>query len=266
MKNKLLGILMCGIIVLGIIGCKKQEQDNDLTENNDVWFENINRYVIMKDENGDKYKIYYYGIDTAMITVDDNNYDFEQAILTGTLTLDKILNEMKLYSELNDGGTKIYKDDGSRKYFDDSYTIIRCNTINGNKDIYIGKNDMEYKEGFCEFKITDAERKLQEEVYKMKLTKKIIVKNTYNNDIINTIVNEDDIKDIIDMISRSTESTLPVTSEGTNLAVQMYDDNNKLIASMDVWKTGYFGFDGGKEYFISEIEDIKIFENMMKIK
>lgn len=223
---------------------------------------NIIKYVIMEDENGDNYKIYYYGIDSAMITVDKDNYDFEQAILTGTLTLDEILAEMKLYAELNDGGTKIYKDNGSRKYFSDSYSIIKCNTVDGNRDIYIGDKDMLMEEGFCKFKTTDAEIKLQEQIEKIRSTKKIIVKNKYNHKILNTITKESDIKNIIDILSHSIESTLPTTSEGTNLLIQMYDTNDKLLTSIYVWKSGYFGFNYGKEYFILK-KDLDIFNNII---
>lgn len=265
MKSKLLGILLCVCFVLVMAGCEKQEDDN-LTENTNLNTEEKVRYVIMKDEDGDEYKIYYYGIDYAFITVGNNTYDFEQAILTGALTLDEILDDMELDATLNDGGTKIYRDSGSKKYFNDSYSIIRCNTIDGNRDIYIGKNNMEYEDGFCKFKITDAEIKLQEEVDKMKSVKKIIVKNTYNNNIINTITDEDKIKDIINMISNSTESTLVVTSDGTNLVIKMFDNDDKLITSIYVWESGYFGFKYDKEYFVSEYDDIKVFKDMMKIK
>lgn len=221
-------LFLIPFLCFNLVGCTQREKEilinrDDLEEDRQI------RYVIMEDENGDMYKIYYYGIDSAMITVEENNYDFEQAILTGTLTLDEILSEMKLYAELNDGGTKIYRDNGSRKYFKDSYSIIKCNTVDGNRDIYIGNNDLLMEEEFCKFKITDAEIKLQKEVEKMKDTEKIIIRNTYNNRILKTINDSNKIKNIIDMISRSIESTLPVTSEGTNLVIQMYNSDNKLL-------------------------------------
>lgn len=264
MKKKLLTIFLIPFLSFTLVGCNNQEEDNNLIKNDDLYVEKKTRYVIMEDENGNMYKIYYYGIDSAMITVGEDSYSFEQAILTGTLTLDEILAEMKLYAELNDGGTKIYRDSGSRKYFNDSYSIIRCNTVDGNRDIYIGDNEMVMEEGFCKFKITDAEIKLQEEVEKMKSSKKIIIKNTYTHKILNTITDSSKINSIIDMISRGIESTLPVTSEGTNLVIQMYDDDNKLLTSIDVWRSGYFGFDGGKEYFIID-DDEDIFKDMIRV-
>ena len=260
MKNKkIISVFLIFVLSIYLVGCNNQKED-DILINKDI--DKNMRYVIMSDDNGEMYKIYYYGIDSAMITVGEDNYDFEQAILTGTLTLDEILDEMKLYGELNDGGTKIYKDNGSRKYFSDSYTIIKCNTVDGNRDIYIGDNDMLMEEGFCKFKTTDAEIKLQEEIKKMKDTEKIIIRNTHTNKILKTITNKDKIKNIIDMFSRSIESTLIVTSEGTNLVIQMYDGDNKLLTSMNVWKSGYFGFMYDKEYFVMK-KDIDIFKDMI---
>ena len=36
----------------------------------------------------------------------------------------------------------IYKDSGSIEYHYDNYTIIKCHTLNGNRDVYIGTKDM----------------------------------------------------------------------------------------------------------------------------
>ena len=45
---------------------------------------------------------------------------------------------LSLFSELNDGGTKIYK---SQEY---DITIVKCNTVAGNKDYYIGDYNMNF--------------------------------------------------------------------------------------------------------------------------
>ena len=47
-------------------------------------------------------------------------------------SLKHLINYMTLFSELNDGGTRIYK---SQEY---DITIVMCNTLIGNKDYYIG--------------------------------------------------------------------------------------------------------------------------------
>ena len=57
-------------------------------------------------------------------------------------TLDDIINHIiekyDLYGELNDGGTKIYKSK------DKDATIVVCNTVSGNKDIFIGDYNMQF--------------------------------------------------------------------------------------------------------------------------
>lgn len=87
--------------------------------------------------------IYYYGIDNAMFCdKNDNCYSLKESIKKKQITFDKFksyldtelsrenLTKLMLY----DGGTSIYKKG--------SYTVIFCNTINGNKDIYIGNDEM----------------------------------------------------------------------------------------------------------------------------
>ena len=36
----------------------------------------------------------------------------------------------------------VYLDGGSKIYIYNDYTIIKCNTLNGNRDVYIGSKDM----------------------------------------------------------------------------------------------------------------------------
>lgn len=102
----------------------------------------------------------------------------------------------------------------------------------------------------------------KKKIEKMNNTKKIIIRNNYTHKILKTITKESDIKNIIDILSHSIESTLPTTSEGTNLLIQMYDTNDKLLTSIYVWKSGYFGFNYDKEYFILK-KDLDIFNNMI---
>lgn len=57
--------------------------------------------------------------------------------------LNKIVDRFKLISFLDDGGTKIYKDD--HNYI----TVILCNTLEGNRDVYIGDISLEYEQYMC---------------------------------------------------------------------------------------------------------------------
>lgn len=68
-------------------------------------------------------------------------YYLEKAYQTVNDSINKLVSDMEVISMLKDGGTKIYKKD--------NYTIILCNTIDGNKDVYIGNKDFKYEQGYC---------------------------------------------------------------------------------------------------------------------
>lgn len=62
-------------------------------------------------------------------------------------TLDRsikdLTNKLEKTAALDDGGTTIYKDK------DKNITIIACNTLAGNRDVYIGDYDLYYKNHMC---------------------------------------------------------------------------------------------------------------------
>ena len=91
----------------------------------------------------DKYKVWFYGIDSLQIMDENNNYfDLKSALLYNQLKLNDVKSYLELQYKngnieryiLSDGGTKIYKSN--------KYEAIVCNTIDGNYDVYFGKKDM----------------------------------------------------------------------------------------------------------------------------
>ena len=74
----------------------------------------------------------------AIITL---KYHLENVNQTFDRSISQLVSDMEVVSMLKDGGTTIYKKD--------NYTIILCNTIDGNKDIYIGNKDFKYEQGYC---------------------------------------------------------------------------------------------------------------------
>lgn len=62
-------------------------------------------------------------------------------------TLDRsikdITNKLEKTAALDDGGTAIYKDK------DKNITIIACNTLDGNRDVYIGDYQLSFKDNMC---------------------------------------------------------------------------------------------------------------------
>lgn len=94
------------------------------------------------DEDRDVYLLCF---DEITLVKDDINmslkYYFQNINQTFENSIQDIIDELKLYSMLKDGGTKIYKNE--------DITLILCNTLDGNKDIYLGNSDIEYKQNYC---------------------------------------------------------------------------------------------------------------------
>lgn len=100
-------------------------------------------------DNRNNYSIYYYGLSQATININNYDYDFYEAINENKIDLETIIADLTIAAKLWDGGTIIYRDGGTRKYATSTYTILKCNTLAGNKDLYIGDETMEYEDNFC---------------------------------------------------------------------------------------------------------------------
>ena len=87
------------------------------------------------------YDIYYYGIDSATIEIDNQKMDLIEALKNDKVTMEKIIEQAEKDSKsviTND----MYLEGGSMIYFYDSYTIIKRNSLNGDKNVYIGIPEM----------------------------------------------------------------------------------------------------------------------------
>lgn len=75
----------------------------------------------------------------------DNKITFNNYISSTRQTFDdsikKLTDELDERDSYDDGGTTIYKNN--------DITVIKCNTLDGNKDIYIGDNNLTYRETYC---------------------------------------------------------------------------------------------------------------------
>ncbi len=86
------------------------------------------------------YDVYYYGIDSATVTVDGNSMDLIEAISRDKLSFDQLLEDAqaqgdRIYHTMySDGGSKLYR------YKD--YAILKMNTIDGDRTLYIGTPDL----------------------------------------------------------------------------------------------------------------------------
>ena len=95
----------------------------------------------------DNRKIYTYCLNKVELIIDNKTIELKDYLKNNTL--DSLIKELELISSLYDGGTNVYNDGGSKRITNNGITLIKCNTIDGNKDIYIGNKDMQYKSNFC---------------------------------------------------------------------------------------------------------------------
>lgn len=101
----------------------KSEQSNSNQFNKYLERDNQIIYLV-----GDIKEIYYKESNTKIPLKDYITYSYQ----TTDDAIKHLTDEMIVFGELNDGGTKIYKSQES------NITIVKCNTVYKNKNIYIG--------------------------------------------------------------------------------------------------------------------------------
>lgn len=108
------------------------------------------RVTVINEDDEDIYRIYYYGLKSATLNWNGEKYDFADAIKNNVIGIDSVIDEMNIHKTFWNIGVTVYRDGGSTMYKSSTYSMLKCNTINGNNDIYIGDKDMEYESGFCD--------------------------------------------------------------------------------------------------------------------
>lgn len=77
-------------------------------------------------------------IPDGILNIDDKEYTLKEALLENRITIEEIIQKAN-----KDFPNAIsYDDGGSMEYHYENYTIIKCHTLNGNRDVYIGTKDM----------------------------------------------------------------------------------------------------------------------------
>ena len=94
-------------------------------------------------ENNSNYDLYYYGFENIYVNINnEEDLKLEDALKQGKVTLDAIIAKANKDLDNNKITGDMYKDGGSMIYQYDTYTIIKCHTIEGNRDVYIGTKEM----------------------------------------------------------------------------------------------------------------------------
>lgn len=112
--------------------------------------EKLKKTKILNDIDIHKYNsdvdLYYYGLEEVNVKVDNKTMSLEEALRSGKLTIDGLL--IKANKDVSSGNIKseAYKDGGTTEWYYKDYTIIKCHSLDGNRDVYIGIPEMRLKD------------------------------------------------------------------------------------------------------------------------
>ena len=238
MKKILLSILICGVVVLGVVGCGKKEQETDkkTTEDYDKelvqCLENqLEGYLVIETDelieislseikSSDKEKIAYYK--GVYASNHPNNIYVMVFPKNGTYEL------------------SVMKD--FDKYFYDKFSVYQKYESPLTPTIYIHNqdNDVDFKDivNQCIVKNNDEDGKSipNETLNKINNTTKIVIKSSQKE--LGTINNEEKLEEILNAISSSKQYGDACLSDGYAFDFEMYDKDNKLIDTIYVWEDG----------------------------
>lgn len=88
------------------------------------------------------YDIYYYGLDSITIQINNENIDLRQALMENKVTMEEIIEQADKDSKNEVISSDQYKDGGTMIYLYDTYTIVKSHSLDGNRDVYIGVPEM----------------------------------------------------------------------------------------------------------------------------
>lgn len=136
--------MMMGILLFSLTGCKYKEMniDNDKKEKFMLGYTlDDGRLLSLTME-----PLYSYG-----------DMTLGEAIFDGTLSVEQVIDKLNYVAIFRDGGSKLYSYDKISKIFgDEDFYMLVCNSLDGNKNIYVAK----YRENLdnkCTLKIDDID-------------------------------------------------------------------------------------------------------------
>lgn len=147
-------IIILTLSILLFSGCDKRNlQQNEITKVNlsDELTIHIKETkdctnTLTKYYEEDNHNIYLSCLDEIYLKDDDN----KQISLKDYLqNINKPYNESINDLVKNIDDINYYSDGGSKIYKTNKYAILICNTLDGNKDIYIGNKNLRYKSNYC---------------------------------------------------------------------------------------------------------------------
>ncbi len=238
MKKSIFTILMCGVMVLGVVGCGKKDQESDKKTTEDYDKElvqclesQLGGYLVTETDDlieiplseiksNDKEKIAYYkGVyasnhpNNIYVMVFPKNGTYESSV-------------MKDFD----------------KYFYNKFSAYQTYESPLTPTIYIHNqdNDVDFKDivNQCIVKndYKDAKSIPNETLNKISNTTKIVIKSSQKE--LGTISDKNKLTEILNAIKSSKQYGEPCEADNYAFEFEMYDNDNKLIDTIYVWHDG----------------------------
>lgn len=103
-------------------------------------------YMSIENQN-----VYTYCLDNIKINDGFKTIELKDFYQENSKVLEEITNTLTLIETYKDGGSQLYRDNNDTDFTNQGLSIINCNTLEGNQDIYIGPTYMEYEKSFCKY-------------------------------------------------------------------------------------------------------------------
>lgn len=136
MKSNTKKIILVSLLLFGLTGCQEK-----ITEVNSNYADNCEHKAQLLMDQKDR-KIYTYCLDDVTIKINNKQEDLKSFIKKDEKAIEKIIDTLELKENYSDGGTQLYKGK--------NITLVKCHTLDGNRDIYIGNQNMKFKQNFCD--------------------------------------------------------------------------------------------------------------------
>ena len=130
-------------IIIFILNNKVYKYTIDIDESNNC--DNKAQVYYSFDNNK---KIYTFCLDNIDFNYNKKTISLKEAIINNYINMDDIIDKLVQVNSYWNGDSILYQDINN-KVSDGNLTIIKCNTIDGNHNYYIGDKNMQFDESFC---------------------------------------------------------------------------------------------------------------------
>lgn len=121
-------------------------QNTDYIENNHTYYAQRKDMGVDKINSEEEFDIYVVGGNVTIAKINDEAKDFSEAIDTKYISIDEILEQAEVDSKYGVSRRGFYSDGGTIEYSYQDYTLIKANTLAGNKDFIIAPPNMIWSE------------------------------------------------------------------------------------------------------------------------